>query len=291
MQEKTKKTTPKTKKRDSKKVPATSRAVMKEKARTTKKIVEKTSASKKASPKMKQSTPTLAEKLSEMTSTSSTNSNSMPKFSNKTLSIIFVIALVVFGLYLFKDSYIAAVVNGKPIFRPTLHMELEKQAGKQALEGLITKTLVFQEAQKQNIEVTQDEVDAQLSKIEESLVAQGQTLDGVIALQGLTKADVIEQVRLQLLIEKMVGDSVEVTDEEIADYMEQNADFLPEDANEEELKVSVKEQLKQQKLSAEIQTWIQGIQEEAEIKNYLFPVLEQPVTAQPVVEQPAVEQK
>jgi hypothetical protein len=276
MQEKTKKTTRKPRK-------TTSKSAVK---RTSKKTVRKTTtrATRKTTPKKKTVTkkavakkverktqPSLAEKLAQ---TTTTTSSPAPKISNKKLFVVFLIAVVVFVLYILKDKYIAAVVNGQPVYRHTLHMELEKQAGQQALDGLVTKTLIYQEAKKQNVEVTQEEVDAQLSEIEAGLAAQGQTLDEIIALQGLTKEDVIEQIKLQLMIEKMVGDEVVVTDEAVDDYMEQNADFLPEDADEEELKASVREQLRQQQLSLQIQEWIEDIQDKAEVKNYLFPETE-----------------
>lgn len=219
----------------------------------------------------KDSTAALMEKLSEVQPAPQTTT----KASNRKMTIFFVIALVAFGLYIFKDKYIAAVVNGQPIPRYALHMELEKQSGRQALDGMITKAVVVQEAKKQNVEVTQEEIDAQLTEIEDSLQAQGQTLEDVIALQGLTREDVIEQIQLQLMIEKIVGQDVEVSDEEVDAYLEDNKEALPEDANMEELKVTVKENLKQQQLNAKVQDWIQELRDKAVINNYLFPESEE----------------
>lgn len=215
----------------------------------------------------KDSTASLMEKMSEVTPLP----QSTPKTSSKKMTVFFIVVLILFGLYLLKDKYIAAVVNGQPIPRYTLHMELEKQAGRQALDGLITKTVVMQEAKKQGVEVPQEDIDAQMSKIEESLTAQGQTLDQILEIQGLSREDVIEQIKLQLMIEKIVGQDIEISDEDVESYMEENKESLPDDADMEELKTTLKENLKQQELNAKIQDWIQELRDSANIMNYLFP--------------------
>lgn len=196
---------------------------------------------------------------------------SLPNISPKKSFILFVIVLLALVLYLTKDRYIAAIVNGQPITRYELRTELEKQSGQQALENLITKKLILQEAKKQKISVSQTELDGKIAEIEEELKAQNQTFDQVLALQGLNRREVEEQIKLQLLVEKLVGSNVEVTEEEVSAYLEENKEFLPEDADEAELSGMVSDQLKQQKVNSQIQEWITKLQADSTIQNYLFP--------------------
>ena len=80
-------------------------------------------------------------------------------------------------LYAFRSLFVAAMVNGQPISRVSLVRELEKQNGKQALNSLVTKTLIYQEARKQNVSVSDDEINGEMKKIEDNLQQQGQRLD------------------------------------------------------------------------------------------------------------------
>ena len=82
---------------------------------------------------------------------------------------LIIIALVVVG-FLLKGLFVAAMVNGQPIFRFTVINELEKQGGSQALSALVNQTLILQEAKKKNIQVTQEEIDNSVKQIEDSVV-------------------------------------------------------------------------------------------------------------------------
>lgn len=202
----------------------------------------------------------------------------LPVVSTKKSFILFLIVLLALVLYLTKDKYLAAMVNGEVITRYELRTELEKQFGQQSLEGLITKKLVLQEAKKQKVSVTKEDLDKKIAEIEEGLKAQNQTLDQVLAMQGLMRKDVEEQIKLQLMVEKMVGSDVQVSEEEVNSYLEENKEFLPEGMKEDELRASATDQLKQQKINTQIQDWLKKIQSEAKVKNYAFPELTSQVT-------------
>ena len=171
-------------------------------------------------------------------------------------------------LYVFRSSYLVAVVNGKPVTKFQLWNELEKQAGKQVLESLVIETLILQEAQNQNLQITQGEIDAEVQKIKDNLKQQGQELDQLLAAQGMSLDELKEQIRMQKIVEKLAAGNVVTTDEEVQEYLEKNKDFLPEDATQEELKITVKNQLEQQKQNEQVQTWIQALQEKAKITYF-----------------------
>lgn len=181
-----------------------------------------------------------------------------------------IVIFVVIGLLVLLRSFIVvAFVNGQPIFRYQVIQELEKQGGKQVFNGLVTKSLVLQEAQKKNITVTQKEIDLELKKVSDNVSSQGQNLDQLLQMQGMSKKDLEDQIRVQKLIEKLVPQSKEVTDKETQDYYEKNKSSYPEGTTYEQLKDTIKTQLSQEKQSKAYQDLLQKLQNEAKITYFL----------------------
>ncbi len=226
-----------------------------------KKAVEKKSVEKKVTDKS----------VVANSSTSQKSTRRLPAFTLKKSYVIAALLLLALAglLYFYRSLFIVATVNGQPINRLAYIQELERMSGQQALNALVTKNLILQEAGKKDVSVTDEEVDTEISKIDENLKSQGQNLDSVLTLQGLTREALREQIYLQKLIEKMVGDSVKVSDEEVTTYIENNQETLPEGQTEEDQQVAVREQLRQQKLNEKVQTWLQELQQNAKI-NYLI---------------------
>src|SRR5688572_16109970 len=73
-------------------------------------------------------------------------SSSLPEFFRRkeVLGLLLGLAVLV-SLYFLRGVFVAATVNGKPISRLALVKELEKQNGKETLNSLVTKELIFQE--------------------------------------------------------------------------------------------------------------------------------------------------
>ncbi len=198
----------------------------------------------------------------------SRSAKSEPSFQMKRVAPIIFIAVVSTALVLLRNQFVVANVNGQPITRFQLVNELEKKDGKTVLDSLVTKELVMQEAHKRKITVSTGEVNSQIADIEKSVKSQGATLDDLLAQQNLTRADLMDQIKIQLMLKKMVG-SVKVTDKEINDYIAQNKDSMPQDTKPEDLKSQVKTQLEQQKLNDKIQAFLSDLQKKAKVQ-YLF---------------------
>jgi len=181
---------------------------------------------------------------------------------------LIIIALILAAFYL-KGLFVVALINGEPISRLAIVQELEKQGGKQALSSLVNQTLILQEAKKKNVQVVQAEIDKAEKKIEDSLKAQGQSLDTALTMQGMTRKDLALQLKLRSLVEKLLADKIKVTEKEIADYIEKNKDTFPTTLTSDQIKTSVEEQLKQQKLASESQTWIEGLKKNAKINYFV----------------------
>jgi len=191
------------------------------------------------------------------------------KINKKTLLIILAVIVLGVGLYHFRSQFVVAIVNGRPISRLALIKEMEKQVGKQALNSLVTKTLILQEAKKQQVTITDEEIDQEIQKLEDNFTAQGQDFNQWLDLQGINRQDLSEQIKLQKIVETIAGKDIEITDQEVNDYLERNKDSLPQDLDSEEIRAGVRQQLKQQKLNEKIQLWLKSLYDQAKI-HYLL---------------------
>jgi len=189
---------------------------------------------------------------------------------NKKILFIISALIIILSLgYLSKSLFVAAVVNGKPIARVTLIRELEKAGGTQTLDNLIGKTLISQEARAKGIEVSQDEIDQELKKIEDLVAEQGMTLDQALSLQNQKKDELVEQIRLQKTVERILADKLEVTNDEIKDYFNKNKDLFNKEDKLEDVTDDIKSQLMQSKLASAYQSWIEELKTKAKILYFV----------------------
>lgn len=185
--------------------------------------------------------------------------------------ILFVLGAVVLGLllYFFKSVFVAAWVNGTPISRIALIKQLEKQAGQQTLDGLVDKALILQEGKKSGVNVGAQTLADEVKKIEESLKTQGLELDSALAERGQTREDLNDQIRIQKIIETILGKNITVTQEELKAYFDSNKDIFEKDAKFEDVKAQIQDQLVQSKLYSEYQKWIVDLRNKAEIYYFV----------------------
>ncbi|RJR26996.1 hypothetical protein C4561_04440 [candidate division WWE3 bacterium] len=197
---------------------------------------------------------------------------SLPKISKNNLKVLVAVVLAALlgaGAYYLRGYFVAATVNGSPITRIAVIKELEKQGGKSVLDNLVTKKLIEQEAVNKNVTVSQEEIDNELSTIEQSTLAVGMTLEDALAQQNVSKTQLIEEIVLNKKLEKMVEGSVNVSDEEVTAYLEQNKETLPPNSDEETLKEQVRTSLRQQKLTQSVQDLLTTLRENAKINYYV----------------------
>ena len=234
----------------------------------TKKVVKK-ATTRKTTPAKK----TASKKVPAKTAVKSTTpvAAAEPKTKVQTVqlrrsyvALIIIIVLLGAAIYYFRGLFVAAVVNGQPISRLEVVQQAEKQSGKQTLDTLVRDALIEQEAKKENVTVSDKEVNDEIATLQNNLKKQGQTLDQVLATQGMSQDDLRRLIRLDKLVQKMVGISVLVSDKEVNDYINKNKDNLP-NTDEATLKKQVKAQLTQTKTNVAVQSWLAGLQQKANI--------------------------
>ena len=208
------------------------------------------------------------ERMGDADSGNATYSGMPKKGSKKKLIVIIIVIIAVGGaLFFMKGKFIAASVNGSFISRASVIRELEKKSGKDLLNVLITQKLIMQAADEQDITVTDEEIAAKVKEVESQIAAQGGKLEEVLAAQGMTLDTLHEQLVIQMRVEKLIGDKVTVTDEEVAAYIKDNKVKL-EKGKEADIKARIKEQLRGGKMNQEASALVESLRTKANITYY-----------------------
>jgi hypothetical protein len=186
-------------------------------------------------------------------------------------SAVFYIPLALLALVLVASlfAYIkygsVAAVNGRQVSRLEYIKNMEKQGGKQVLEGMIEESLIMGEASKKGVTIEQGVIDSEITKIDDQLKTQGQTLDAALTAQSMTKNDLIQQIKLQKTVEKLANSPTEVTQAQIDDFLAKNKDQFPKTATKEEMTTTAKTQLLSQLRSEAISKWFEELKKAATI--------------------------
>lgn len=218
-----------------------------------KKTVKKSTVKKSVS--AKKSTPVVMMPESSMSSANFMKSATPQQ--RKRMYVIFVAtAVVILALFAMRGYIVAAMVNGQPITRLKVIGQLEKQGGKQILDYFVRQSLIIQEAEKRGISVTDEDNKKFLAKIDASLKQQGQTLDQALKINGVTKQEVLDQAKADILLEKMVGSDIKVTQKEVDDFIAANNEAYGGTLTAAQVKTDLlaeKQKAKQDELLAKLQ--------------------------------------
>ena len=158
--------------------------------------------------------------------------------------------------------------DNKPITSWQLNERMRQSYGQQTFDQIVVESLLQSEANKRNITVSDDEINAEFQNVEASLGGLV-TLDEALAQQGMTKSDLEDQVRLRLIVTKLVDNNVKVTDEEVDQYIEENKEFTQEDSDLEQTRKDIRAYLEEQKVNEEIQALINQLKEKANIVTFI----------------------
>ncbi|NTU73604.1 hypothetical protein HGB07_05575 [Candidatus Roizmanbacteria bacterium] len=195
--------------------------------------------------------------------------SALRKVTKKQLGIFVALVAIIAVLYAAKSYILVATVNGEPISRFEVVGKLEKQYGKSIMTSIVTQKLLAQEANKRHITVSDKEVNDEIKRISDSFAARGQKLNDLMKAQGVTRADLVSQIKLQKSVEKMFAKDIKVTDEDVAKFVEQNKAQIPTGMSEAEVKKEAYEQLRQDALNEKTQTLIQTLNKNAKINYFI----------------------
>lgn len=134
---------------------------------------------------------------------------------------VVLVALIIGAVYLTQRSETVATVDKEKITQEQLNEELNKQYGASVLNMMISNKVVDLEADKEKVKVTDKEIKAELDKMVEQYGGQD-TFNMLLAQNGLTEDVFKEQIEQNLKVTKILEPSIEITDDEIKTYFEDN---------------------------------------------------------------------
>lgn len=192
----------------------------------------------------------------------------------KTIAIwagVFLITLIVvdYGVQYLNYRASVAIVNGTRIKKGEYYEYLSDSYGSTVVGQMIDEELIYQEAAAKGVEVTDDEIDAEIKDLEDNYGGSDE-LQKELDARNISEEKLREQIQTTLLVEKMLEDKIEITEDEMKEFYEEYKDVLfpeDEDPTYEEAEDKIAETLRDQKISQEVQTWLAELRADATIKN------------------------
>ncbi|MDD4002326.1 MAG: peptidylprolyl isomerase [Bacteroidales bacterium] len=119
-----------------------------------------------------------------------------------------------------KNEVIASV-NGEKITKDQLYDALVQSSGKQVLDSLISEKIVELEAKKQNIVVSDDDIQKEIDKYYEQYGGE-EGFNQALATSGYTLDQVKKDIISNLNVKKILEPQITITEEELKAYFEEN---------------------------------------------------------------------
>jgi foldase protein PrsA len=147
------------------------------------------------------------------------------------LSIALLAALIYTLVNSSGGSDVVAKVNGEKITKDALYDEMARYLGQDTvnsmLDSLVTAKLVDQEAAKAKITVTDDDLNAEIDQLVEQFGSED-SFNSALSSSGLTIDNLKEQMRTQVQIEKLFEKKIDIKDEDVKRYFEENKEMFAE---------------------------------------------------------------
>ncbi|TVY05425.1 peptidylprolyl isomerase [Paenibacillus cremeus] len=171
------------------------------------------------------------------------------KTSNKTWIAAFLVVFVAFGSYVMiyppkgKAEEAAAKVNGVTIGKTEVLNQVMASGGKELLNQMIDNEVIRQEAKKAGITVTAADVDNELASTKKMFPTED-AFNQALTSSGMTVDALKQQLETQVTLRKLLEPQINVTDEDIKQYYDQNLESMktPEQVKASHILVATKEE-------------------------------------------------
>lgn len=174
--------------------------------------------------------------------------------NNKLLMIFTAVFLGIILIFAtaFTKTETAASIDEEKITKEELNTKLTEMYGADMLDTLITNKVIEMEASKEKVKVTGNEIDEELTKLQESYGGE-EAFASALEQKQVSMDRIRKDIEIYLLAEKMIQPSVDVTEEEMKTYFEENKDSFDQ-----------KEQVKASHILVEDEATAKKVKEELE---------------------------
>ena len=139
--------------------------------------------------------------------------------------------------------------------------------GKQTLEGIISERLIADEANKQGVVVSKEDIDKKQSEILKTL-GGNVSVDELLKYQGITRNDFDNQIKLQLTVQKILGKDLVITEDDVDRFVGTNAATLTA-TTPAELRVEARQAILDAKVGEKLQSWFLELKNKAKVLRFL----------------------
>jgi foldase protein PrsA len=139
--------------------------------------------------------------------------------------VIVMVMAILFGTAFNQDT--VASVDGETITKNELYDVLVKQYGQDSLSYLIDNKIVEIAARKENVKISDEDVDAEMKEFVEANGGE-ESFHYALEQSGLTEKEIETEIVNYLKIVKLLESEVDITDEEMKTHFEENKDSYNE---------------------------------------------------------------
>jgi foldase protein PrsA len=177
-----------------------------------------------------------------------------------------IVALIVL-VVLYSRGIIAPIfVNGEPVTFAEIARVMRDEGTSNIIDKIISEKIIEIEAKRRNIEVKQEEISAEMQRIQNVADESGKTMGQLLKESDMTQAQLEKDVKVRVTLYKILGENVDVTEGEIDYYIDNNKEFYGDDS--EAVREEVKRLLLEQKISHQSGTWLREAKASSKV-NYI----------------------
>ncbi|TGE37325.1 foldase [Desulfosporosinus fructosivorans] len=156
-------------------------------------------------------------------------------------TLLLVVGIGIGSVYATQNN-IVAKVNGVEISETELQDFLLQQGGNDALDTLIQQSIIKQESEKQNIQVSEADIDKELATVKATFDSE-EAFNQALETNALTLDDLRKNIVTNIQILRLLEANKPITEEEIKQYFETNKDSLAvaEEVNASHILVATEE--------------------------------------------------
>lgn len=170
----------------------------------------------------------------------------------------------------YRGQFLAGTINGVPVTRYELNQKMAEKYGKTAFDEIVSEKLLNQQLKKEKIVVSDQEVTDEMAKIIKDYGGD-EAFKAALTQYGLTEAKAKDSIKQSLSLKKLIEKTyqIEITDEAIKKYYDDNAKTLFVGKKFTDVSVEIKATLYQQEVYAKTQEWFTGIRKDAKVVTFI----------------------
>ncbi|RAS83300.1 foldase protein PrsA [Priestia endophytica] len=153
-------------------------------------------------------------------------------FKRKVMYIILsvaLVALIVCGGWVYSKEQVVASVDGSDITKDDVYNLLADQNGAAAVDTLITEKIIDKEAEKEDIKITDKQVNQELDDLKEQYGGED-TFNQTLEASGVSLSSLKEDIKKNKEIEELLRPSIKITEKEMKEYFNENKDSFAQAA-------------------------------------------------------------